>query len=264
MSGLRTLVCVKVVPRPEEVKVNPATHTLDRVNARSMINPPDMNALEIALDLKGRHGGTVGVVTMGPRFFEEYLKLALLMGADAGIVLSDRAFAGADTLATSYVLARGIARAGGADLVLCGEESSDGATGQVPQGIAEWLEASQITNAVTLAFRPEDRKIEAKRELAGGWEVVRSAVPVVVAVRSGANEPRFPDFGLRASVPAGAISVWDAAALETDAALIGMAGSPTSAVKLKELPRRDRKREMIPGAPDSAARELVGRLKPHL
>ena len=263
MSLLRVIVCVKVVPRPEEVKVNPATHTLDRVNARNMVNPPDMNALEIALDLKDKHGAWVGVVTMGPKFFEDYMRMTLMMGADAAYILSDRGFAGADTLATTYVLAKGIEKANGADVVLCGEESSDGATGQVPQGIAEWLNYAQVTNVVSLAWLPDQGRIETKRELEGGWEVLRARLPAVCAVRAGVNEPRFLDFR-RATLARAAeapVAVWSASDLGCDPALIGVPGSPTVAVQLKELPRRERKRERIAGSPDEAARALALKLK---
>ena len=108
MPELRTVVCVKVVPKPEAVRVNPSTHLLDRSNARAEINPPDMNALEMALALKDLHGGRVSIVSMGPPYFEPYLRVALAMGADHIYLLSDRAFAGADTLATTYTLAQGI------------------------------------------------------------------------------------------------------------------------------------------------------------
>jgi electron transfer flavoprotein beta subunit len=114
-----------------------------------MINPTDMHALETALALKDRFGGGVRLLAMGPPLFEEYLRLALAMGADEAFLLSDRAFGGADTLATSYTLAAGVRRIGHFDLILCGEESSDGATGQVPPGMAEWLDIPQITYATT-------------------------------------------------------------------------------------------------------------------
>jgi electron transfer flavoprotein beta subunit len=151
-KGLDIIACVKVVPRPEEVVVDKATATLDRASARSLINPPDMNLLEVALELKDLHGGQVTLLSMGPPLFESYLRIAMAMGADRAVLLSDRAFAGADTLATSYTLAEGIRKIGRYDLILCGEESSDGATAQVPPGIAEWLGIPQVTYAGTLEW----------------------------------------------------------------------------------------------------------------
>jgi electron transfer flavoprotein beta subunit len=124
MPDLHMAVCMKVVPKPEEVHVDPETRLLDRAHARSEINPPDMNALEFALELKDRYGGRVSVLSMGPPFFEPYLRVGLAMGADHIYLLSDRAFGGADTLATTYTLAQGIQKMGGADLIFCNRTSS--------------------------------------------------------------------------------------------------------------------------------------------
>ena len=147
MPELRMVVCVKVVPKSEEIRVDYATKLLDRSNARSEINPPDMNALEMALSMKDRYGGRLDILSMGPPSFEPLLRIGLEMGCDHIYLLSDRAFGGADTLATTYTLAKGIEKLGGADLVFCGEESADGATGQVPAGLAEWLDVCSV-NAI--------------------------------------------------------------------------------------------------------------------
>src|SRR4030042_5582400 len=173
-KGLDIIACIKVVPRPEEVVVDQATATLDRANARSLINPPDMNLLEVALELKDLHGGEGTLLSMGPPLFESYLRIAMAMGADRAVLLSDRAFAGADTLATSYTLAEGIRKIGRYDLILCGEESSDGATAQVPPGIAEWLGIPQVTYAGVLEM--VGGKLKAGREGRGGHQGVRRAV----------------------------------------------------------------------------------------
>ena len=108
MSDLHIVVCMKVVPKPEEIRVDPETHWLDREGARSEFNPPDMNALEVALALKDQHGGKITILSMGPPFFGPFLRIGLAMGADNAILLSDREFAGADTLATTYTLAKGM------------------------------------------------------------------------------------------------------------------------------------------------------------
>ena len=127
MAELHSVVCVKVVPKPEEIRVDPETKMLVRSGTRREINPPDMNAMEMALKLKDRYGGPHQFARMGPPLFETNLRVALAMGADHIYLLSDPAFAGADTLATTYTLAQGIRKIGEVDLVLCGEESSDGA-----------------------------------------------------------------------------------------------------------------------------------------
>src|SRR5574341_202098 len=169
MPDLKIVVCLKVVPKSEEVSVNSETNTLERGNARSEINAADMNALQVALELKDTHGGAVTVLSMGPPFAERYLRLAMAMGADAAYLMSDRAFGGADTLPTAYALAEGFRALGESDLVICGEESSDGATGQVPAGIAEWLDLPQVTGISSVQLLPRTRVIRARRELHGGY-----------------------------------------------------------------------------------------------
>jgi electron transfer flavoprotein beta subunit len=139
------VVCMKVVPKPEEIRVDPDSHRLLREGARSEFNPPDMNALELALSLKDEFESHISILSMGPPFVEDYLRLGLAMGADRAYLLTDMAFAGADTLATTYTLARGIEKIGRTAIIFTGEESSDGATGQVPPGLAEWMDLPLIS-----------------------------------------------------------------------------------------------------------------------
>jgi len=264
MPPLHIIVCVKVVPKPEEVSVDPATRTLERAKARSEINPPDMNALEMALNLKDEYGGRVSVISMGPPFFEPYLRLALAMGADQAYLLSDRAFGGADTLATSYTLAQGIRKIGGYDLILCGEESSDGATAQVPPGIAEWLGIPQITYATELWLA--DGRLRGRRELRGGYEVLEVPLPAVASVKVGVNEPRFIDFDRWAWAQGeGRVTVWTAQDLEVDPEMIGFPGSPTVVAGLGQAATTgERRREFITGPPEEAARALFLKIKDFL
>lgn len=262
MAELRIVVCLKVVPKPEEVRVDPDTWRLDRSRARSEINPPDMNALEAALELKDRFGGRVTILSMGPPFFEPYLRVGLAMGADEAILLSDRRFAGADTLATTYTLAQGVRKLGGANLILCGEESSDGATGQVPPGLAEWLGFSQLTVVTRLEVDPERRVAWGRRELRGGHEVLEVPLPVVVSVRTGCNEPRFMDYGRKGwAFGEAEVAVWTAADLGADEAYLGQAGSPTVVYGLAQAASRERRREFLEGSPEEVARRLVGVLR---
>ena len=257
------ICCMKVVPRPEEVSVDPATRTVDRAHARSVINPPDMNLLEMALELKDRHGGQVSLLSMGPPFFDEYLRIGLAMGADRAYLLSDRAFGGADTLATSYTLAQGIRRIAadqGYDLVLCGEESSDGATAQVPPGIAEWLGVPQVTYASDIAL--DDGHARASRHVKGGHEVLLLPLPAVVSVCVGVNEPRFIDFERKVWAETEAsLTVWTAADLEVDADMIGLMGSPTTVSGLGEARAVERRRELLSGTPEEEARALFERIQ---
>lgn len=258
MPDLHTIVCVKVVPKPEEIRVDPETRRLERANARSEINPPDLNALEVALRLKDLHGGRVSLLTMGPPFFEPYLRVALAMGAEHIYLLSDRAFGGADTLATSYTLAVGVRKIGGADLVLCGEESSDGATGQVPSGLAEWLGVGQMTLVTDISLDPVRNAASGRRRLQGGHEVLEVALPAVVSVKTAANEPRFMDYRIKPwAFEEGRITVWGKDDLEAEEANIGVAGSATTVSGLEEAEVRERRRQRLTGTPDEIAQQLV-------
>jgi len=263
MAGLHTIVCLKVVPKPEEVTINEATRTLDRTRARSEINTPDMNALEAALELKTTYGGRVSILSMGPPLFERFLRLGLAMGADAAYLMSDRAFGGADTLATSYTLAQGIRAIGEFDLVLCGEESSDGATGQVPPGIAEWLGIPQVTYASRVQVMRKQRLLRARRELGAGFEVVQAPLPCVVSVKLGMNEPRFLDFErFQWAMEEAPVTVWSAADLDLNPAWLGMEGSPTRVAGVDVAPTAERAREFISGPPEEAARRLLEKIRP--
>jgi len=264
MRPLHINACVKVVTKPEEVKVDPKTMTIDRGDVSSEINPPDMNVLEMALTLKEQHGGKVTIVAMGPPLFTPYLRLALAMGADEAYLLSDRAFAAADTLATSYALAQGIRKIGEYDLILCGEESSDGATAQVPPGIAEWLDTSQITYAEDLEVL-DSGMVKAKRELAGGYEVIQVPLPCTASVKVGANEPRFMDMERKAWAEAdGPVTVWAAKDIDVEAEMIGLPGSPTIVDGLAQAEATERKREFLAGTPQEQAKALVERLRSYL
>lgn len=256
------MVCVKVVPKPEEIRVDPETCLLARTNARSEINPPDMNALEMALALKDMHGGRISLLSMGPPFFESNLRVALAMGADHIYLLSDTAFAGADTLATTYTLAQGIRQIGDVDLVFCGEESSDGATGQVPPGLAEWLDINQLTLISEVDLDLKSRTVRARREIKGGYEILECQTPCVISVKTACNEPRFMDFTLRTwALQEDRLTIWNAGDLAADPENIGLNGSPTTVTGLAEAPYRERRREILRGSNDQIIEQLVSLLR---
>lgn len=258
MNDLRIAVCVKAVPKPEEIRVNPHTHLLERANVRMEINPPDMNALEMSLELKDRYGGSITILSMGPPSFEPLLRVGLAMGCDRIVLLSDRAFAGADTLATTYTLAQGIRKLGGADVILCGEESSDGATGQVPQGLAEWLNLPQLTLATRLELDIPNGTVRGCRSVRGGYEILEVPLPCVVSVKTACNEPRFMDYRLKVkSLEERLLTVWDANALNADPEFIGLSGSPTEVTGLAEAETRERKRIFLNGTPQETAEKLA-------
>ena len=262
MPERHIVICMKVTPKPEEIQVDPETMLIQREDARSEINPPDMNAVELALQLKDRSGAQLSIISMGPPFFEPFLRVGLAMGADALYLLSDRSFAGADTLATTYVLAKAIEKLGNVDLVICGEESSDGATGQVPPGLAEWLGWPVLTLAVQAQF--EDELICVTRE-SHGKSVVSSPLPAVLSVKSAANQPRFMDYDKKhqafEQIP---MTLWGSKELGTESDRIGLRGSPTRVTGLKEAEVRDCRRQRLEGPVEEIVQELVEILDPYL
>ena len=257
-------VCMKITPKPEEIRVDPETMLIQREHARSEINPPDMNAIELALHLKDQSGARLSILSMGPPFYEPHLRVGLAMGADALYLLSDRSFAGADTLATTYVLAQAVEKLGDIDLVVCGEESSDGATGQVPPGIAEWLGWPAVTLAVQADFENGKDAIRIKRD-SHGRSLVRSPLPAVVSVKSAANQPRFMDYDLKPwAFEDAPLTLWGPEELGTDEARVGLPGSPTSVSGLREAEMRERRRERLIGSTEEIARQVVDLLDPYL
>jgi electron transfer flavoprotein beta subunit len=251
---------MKVSPKTEEVRFDPVTKTLDRSKAENEINQPDKNALEMALQLKQNHGDEVILLSMGPPFFEQHLRVGIAMGADNAILLSDRAFAGADTCPTSYAIAMAIKKIGNFDLVLCGEESSDASTGQVPPGIAEWLGIPQVTYVTQLNLT--GGSVRAKRTIKGGYEIIDAPLPLLASVELGCNSPRFPDFRRkRWAEKEFKLTIWTAADLGAEPSKIGSAGSHTIVQELIELPKPARKKQHIDGSPEREAVLIIDRMR---
>lgn len=222
---MEMLVCVKQVPDTTEVRIDPQTNTLIRQGVPSIVNPFDKNALEAALQLKEQHGGKVTVVSMGPPQAKAALKECLAMGADQAYLISDRAFGGADTLATSYTLAAGIRKLGSFDIILCGKQAIDGDTAQVGPEIAEHLAISQVTYVAKIEVQGETVRVE--REHEEGYEIIETSLPVLLTVVKSINEPRFPTVkgtmkANRAEIPV--ITVKD---IEVEPERLGLKGSPT-------------------------------------
>lgn len=250
------IVCVKIVPKTEDVTFDPVKKTLNRANADSMINDADKNALENAIRLKERYGGKIILVSMGPPVFESYLKLGIAMGADEAVLLSDRSFAGSDTFATAIALSGAIRKIGGYDLVLLGEESSDGGTGQVPAQVAELLDIPQILFASDLDY--VDNTITAKRTIKGGHEIVSADAPVLVSVQTGSNQPRFPDFHKKHELDKDLkIPVWTINDIGIEAKETGQEGSYTIVEKLVESATRGRRKEFIKGTAEQQAKRII-------
>lgn len=256
--ALNIVVLVKVVPKPSEVKMDPETNTLDRRGAESIINPPDKNAVELAVSLKDTFGGKVTLVTMAPPFVDDFLRLMLAMGADDAIILSDRKFAMADSYPTCLVLSEGIKKIGDVDLVLTGVESADGGTGNVPPGVAEFLGYSQATYAEDVDYDGENDRFIVERSSTSGTELIGIPRPAVVSIELGANSPRFPRFEIKNELDKNfKVTIWDNSVLELPEDRIGLTGSYTLVEKMIEPPSRDRKHEKITGSPREIAEKLA-------
>jgi len=256
--GLRNIVvAMKVTPKPEEVRFDPVTKTVDRSRATNEINPADKNALEMALQLRDRYSGRVVVVSMGPPFWEPFLRLAIAMGADDAVLVSDRALAGSDTLPTGLTLARAVEKIGGYDIILAGEESSDGSTGQVPPGIAEWLGIPHVTYVSRIEL-VEPGIARVRRTIKGGYEVLDVKMPFLASVELGCNTPRFPDFRRkRWAEREFKLKVWSIADLGLTPEEVGFKGSATTVESLLELKPPERLKRIIRGKPEEVAEELA-------
>ena len=233
---MEIVVCIKQVPDTTEVKIDPATNTLIRQGVPSIVNPFDKNAMESALQLKEKHGGRVTVISMGPPQAKDALKECLAMGADAAILISDRAFGGADTLATSYTLAAAIRKIGKYDIIFCGKQAIDGDTAQVGPEMAEHLGIAQITYAAKIEVDGETVRVE--REHEDGYEVIEVKLPLLVSVVKSINEPRYPSIKGTMKANRAEIPVWTAADMAVDENRVGLKGSPTKVSKIFTPPRR--------------------------
>lgn len=222
---MEIVVCVKQVPDTAEVKIDPVTNTLIRQGVPSIINPFDKNALEAALQLKEKHGGKVTVISMGPPQAKDALKECIAMGADEAVLVSDRAFGGADTLATSYTLAAAIRKIGNADMIICGKQAIDGDTAQVGPEIAEHLGLAQVTCVSKIEVLGEVVRLE--REHDAGYEVIETKLPVLLTVLKSINEPRFSTVRGIMKANRKEIPTLTSKDLDVDPQYIGLKGSPT-------------------------------------
>ena len=225
-------VCVKQVPDTANVRINPETNTLMREGVESITNPFDEYALEQALRLKDAHGARVTAVTMGPPQAVVTLREALARGADDAVLISDRAFAGADTWATSYVISQAIKKLKPAvDLVLFGKQAIDGDTAQVGPGVSEFLKYSLVTYARSITFGP-DGKFTAETLMDEGMEVVEGELPAVITVVKESPPPRYATLAGWMRARQVEIPAWDATRLKAVPDLCGLKGSPTRVVKI--------------------------------
>jgi electron transfer flavoprotein alpha/beta subunit len=255
---VRIIVCIKQVPDTAEVKINPETGTLIREGVPSIINPYDMHAIEAGLQIREKVGGKMTVITMGPPQAENALRDAISMGVDDALLLSDRAFAGSDTWATSYTLSKAIEKLG-ADIIICGKQAIDGDTAQVGPEVAEFLNIPHIS----YIRRIEDitqSSIRVQRLMDEGYDVVESTLPVLLTVVKELNEPRFPSLKGKMAAKKAEIKKWGSSDIQADESSIGLKGSPTQ-VKNIFAPGVKKDRKMLEGTPEEQVDALIKELK---
>jgi electron transfer flavoprotein beta subunit len=257
---MKIVVCIKQVPATSEAKIDPETKRIVREGLKAIMNPFDIYAVEEGIQLRDKFGGEVIVLSMGPEKALLSLREAISLGADRAILLSDKAFGGSDTWATSYTLAKAIDKIGDVDLVICGKQAIDGDTAQVGPGIAahlDWVQATYV-------MRVEDadsKSIKVKRMHEDGYDICEMDFPAVITVLKDINIPRVPTLkGCLASLKI-EIPVWTHADIGAAIEKIGLDGSPTRVVKTAPPPPRNIITQKIEGSQQDCAKQLVRELR---
>lgn len=261
---MHTLVCVKQVPDTTEIKMNPKTNTLDRSSASTIINPYDAHAVEEAVKFKDKFGGKVSIITMGPPQAEQVIKKCIEIGADEGYLLSDKAFAGSDTLATSYILAMGIKKImekEPIDLIFCGKQAIDGDTAQVGPGIAARLGIPQLTYVQKVKLLDlKSNTVIVHRKLDNGYEVVQSKLPCLITVEKDINDLNYSSLPNMIKAARYKAKVWGISSFNADMNGLGLKGSPTSVRRIFPPPQRSGG-ELLKGDVDEVVKLLTESLK---
>ncbi len=244
---MKILVCIKQVPDSAQIRVHPVTNTIMRQGVPTIINPYDLFSLEEALRLRDKFGGEVTVLTMGPPMASESLRKALAIGADRAVLLTDRFFAGSDTLATTYALAQAIRKVektfGPQDIVFTGKQTIDGDTAQVGPGVAKRLSLLQLTYVSKIVeCHPDAREIVVERRSEGGVQLLKTRLPCLITMLEGANEVRRGAISDSLRAARAEIVTWSAKDAEIeDLTKCGLKGSPTIVKKVfAPAPRSDR------------------------
>lgn len=249
---MHIVVCVKQVPDSAQIRVHPVTNTIMRQGVPTVINPYDLFALEEALRLRDRFGGEVTVLTMGPPMAADSLRKALTYGADRAVLLTDRFFAGSDTLATSFALASAIAKIsetfGAPDIVFTGKQTIDGDTAQVGPGIAKRLDLNQLTYVARIGELDLDgRSITVERRAEGGVQVLRTQLPCLITMLEATNEMRRGSMADALRAARAEVVTWSAAEAGIgDLTLCGLRGSPTVVKRVFAPAARAEKAVLVP------------------
>ncbi|MGI6684940.1 MAG: electron transfer flavoprotein subunit beta [Bacillota bacterium] len=256
---MNIIVCVKQVPNTKEVKTDPVRGTLIREGVPSILNPDDANALEAALAIKDQYAGThITVLTMGPPQAEIMLRECLAMGADKAILLSDRAFSGADTWATSNTLAHAIRKIGAYDMIFTGRQAIDGDTAQVGPQIAERLGLSQVTYVQEIKLNGDNLTV--LRQMEEGCEIIELQIPALLTAVKELNRPRYMTVGGIIDAYKNEISVWSLKDLNISDKEVGINASPTQVLKTFTPPPKG-KCLMLEGPPKEKAKALLAGLR---
>ncbi len=259
---MKIVVCIKQVPDAKDVKLDPVTNTLAREGVESIMNPYDQHALEAAVSIKETIGATVTAISMGPPQAEAVLRQAISCGADDGVLISDRSFAGSDTWATSYTLARAVEKLGGADLIICGKQAIDGDTAQVGPGLAMRLDIPYAT-CIQKIRSADESSIVMERMMDDGYDVLKSGYPLLLTVVKDINQPRVPSLKGKMRAKKAQIRVLNAGDIGADPASIGLPGSPTQVIKV--FPPEPRgERAILKGTVDQQVEQLVEKIRPYL
>lgn len=252
---MKILVCIKQVPESNRVEVDSVTGVLKRDTAGTKMNPYDLYALETALRLKDSLGAHITVITMGPPQAAEVVREAYSMGADRGIIMSDRKFAGADVLATAYTLSQGIRKAGDFDLIICGKQTTDGDTAQVGSEISEYLGIASIANVIEVTNADTDG-LAVKMDMADSVEIAHISYPCLICVDKDIYVPRLPSYRRKKETADRETEMLTFDSLsDNDENHYGLSGSPTQVRRIFP-PKVNDDREMWNGSGD----ELAGRV----
>lgn len=256
------IVLVKQVPDIEKVKFDREKGRIDRSSAESEPNPFDLNALEEAVRFKEEVDGNISAISMGPPQAESTLKDALARGADRSILLTDKAFAAADTRATALTLAAAIKKLGNFDLILCGEKTVDGDTGQVGPEVAEILDVPHVANVSEVLERNES-SLEVVSETWGKNYIKRLEFPALITVCKDVNEPRLPSFRDKMKARKAEIDAWGFEELADmlDEDDVGLEGSRTSVKKIDAAPKVEREGEIFRDESAEAVEKLISRIQ---
>lgn len=255
---MKIAVLIKQVPDSSEVRIDPVTGTLKREGVPSIINPYDLHAVEAAIRLKESHGARVTAITMGPPQAESILREVISMGVDDGVLLTDRAFAGADTWATSYTLAKAIQKAG-ADIIFCGKQAIDGDTAQVGPEVAEFLGIPHVAYVRKITTVSEGSMV-VERMMDDGYDVVEAVLPALFTVVRELNQYRLPSLKGKLAAKKAVIAKWSAVDIGAEEEKVGLKGSPTQ-VKNIFAPEAKKDRTIFKGTAEEQVSALLDELR---